>query len=417
MSAKFKILFTVDLLNEYYTALKCLDFKIIPSAETIQLMKDSKMMHKVINNQLLVLAKVYDSGTEQDKPLVPVAANKKFVFYLDLVQPLFMNVTNLDLDLLGAKRFYFSNAHQNKMNDVLYLSDAIKDYADNTYLPGALASDGTNVYECIRQTPDSSPAFHNTGDTAFWKSRGKFQYPSSNDLVQFIGKVCNFKVSAAAIFNFSVFKLNTVTNHTYDVEVPLVKKQPVCFFETEDPAINDVQVDLSELPAGRYRVVINSQSFDAYVDESATQYFGVMEFFNHLDGANEFALFDASGKVKDTMVAGTSKWLSYAIRFANRFAFRKFVSIKRGVSSVVADGGEYNFTSVSLPPPPLPSVPADVFVSNKPAPLYDKQNIFKLVLTTPITSDPIKAPNPNPLVPGVLTRYQNDFYCTIYLNY
>lgn len=418
MSSKFKILVAVELLNEYYTSLKCLDFRIIPSARTIQLMKDSKMMYKVINNQLLVLTKVYDSGTDQDKPIVPIAPDKKFVFYLDLVQPVFMNVTNLDLDLLASKRFYFSNAHQNKMNDVLYLSDGIKEFdATAAYLPGMLASDGTNVFECIRQTPDSSSVHHGTSDTAYWKSRGKFQYPSSNDLLRFVGKVCNFKVTAAAAFNVSVFTLSTTTNHTYDVAVPLIKKQPLCFYDTDDPTINDVQLDLTELVPGRYRVMINSQSFDVYIDDDATQYFGVTEFFNHLDGTNEFALFDTNGKVKDTLVAGTPKWLNYVIRFANRLAFRKFVSVKKGISSIITDGGEYNFTSVLVPPPPLPSVPADVFISDKPVPMYDKQSIFKLILTTPITSDPIKAPNPSPLVPGVLTRYENDFYCTVYLNY
>jgi hypothetical protein len=419
MSARFKILFAVELLNEYYTQLRCFDFKIIPSAETIQLMKDSKMMYKVINNQLLVLTKVFDSGADQDQPIVPVAPNKKFVFYLDLVHPVFMNITNLDLDLLATKRFYFSNAYQNKMNDVLYLSDATKDYeAAAGYLPGMLASDGTNIFECIRNTPDSSSVHHDTSETSFWKSRGKFQYPSSNDLIRIVGKICNFRVSpAASVFNVSAFKLNTTTNLTYDVEVPLTKKQPLCFYDTDDSTVKDVQVDLSELPPGRYRIMINSQSFDVYIDDYATQYFGVMEFFNHLGGTNEFALLDASGKIKDTVVAGSTKWLNYVIRFANRFAFRKFVSTKKGISSIIADGGEYSFATVSVPPPPLPSVPADVFISDKPIPMYDKQSIFKLVLTTPITSDPIKAPNPNPLIPGVLTRYQSDFYCTIYLNY
>jgi hypothetical protein len=419
MSAKFKILFAIELLNEYYTSLRCFDFKIVPSAETMQLMKDSKMIYKVINNQLLVLSKVYDSGPEQDKPLVSIAPGKKFVFYLDLIQPVFMNITNLDLDLLASRRFYFSNAHQNKKDNVLYLSDAIKDYdATATYLPGMLASDGTNIFECISNTPDASSVHHDTTETAFWKSRGKFQYPSSNDLIRIVGKICNFRVSpAASVFNVSAFKLNTTTNHTYDVEVPLKKKQPLCFYDTDDPTVKDVQVDLSELPPGRYRIMINSHSFDVYVDDYATQYFGVMEFFNHLGGTNEFALLDASGKIKDTVVAGSPKWLNFVIRFANRFAFRRFVSTKRGISSIIADGGEYSFATVSVPPPPLPSVPADVFISDKPIPMYDKQNIFKLVLTTPITSDPIKAPNPNPLVPGVLTRYQTDFYCTIYLNY
>ena len=56
-------------------------------------------------------------------------------------------------------------------------------------------------------------------------------------------------------------------------------------------------------------------------------------------------------------------------------------------------------------------------ISDKPVPMFDQQNIFKLVLKIPITSDPIKAPNPNPHLPGMLTRFGTDFYCTIYLNH
>ena len=186
---------------------------------------------------------------------------------------------------------------------------------------------------------------------------------------------------------------------------------------SDDPAIKNIQVDLSELLPGRYKIRINATDFDVYIDDFAAGYFGIVEVFNHLPATNKFALLDIDGKVKDRVVAGQPPLLNYIIRFANRFAFRKFVSTRKGVDSITADGGEYTFNTVPVPPPPLPTISSDVFISDKPVPMFDQQNIFKLVLKIPITSDPIKAPNPNPHLPGMLTRFGTDFYCTIYLNH
>lgn len=419
MSTRFKILFVIDILNEYYTAgLKCFDFNIIPSAETTEVLKNGKMMYRVIGNQLLVIIKVYSSGPDQDKPVVPIDSKTKFVFYLDLARPDFMSVTNVDFDLLPTKRFYFSNIHQNELTDIFYLSKPIAAHASVDYLPGMLVRDsGGNVWECLKKTPDAGAVHHAPGDVAFWKSRGKFQYPSSSDLLPIINRISNFNLPASLTYAVSAFRLNTVTNNSYDIDQPLKKKIPVCIYDTIDPAIKNVQVDLSDLTPGRYKIRINASDFDVYIDDSAGSYFGIIEVFNHLPSANKFALLDADGKVKDKIVAGQPPLLNYIIRFANRLAFRKFISTRKGVDSITADGGEYTFSTVPVPPPPLPTVSSDIFISNKPVPMFDQQNIFKLVLKIPITSDPIKAPNPNPHLPGMLTRFGSDYYCTIYLNH
>ena len=420
MNTRFKILFVTDILNEYYTGgSKCFDFKIIPSVETIEILKNGQMMYRVIGNQLLVIVKVYASGTDQDKPVVPIDSKTKFVFYLDLSRPDFMSVTNVDFDLLPTKRFYFSNINQNEQTDIFYMSKPIADHASVDYLPGMLAKDSVtgNVHECLQKTPDSGAVHHGLGDLTFWKSRGKFQYATSSDLVPIINKINNFNIPAAATYSVTAFRLNTVTNNSYDIEQQLKKNKAVCIYDTDDPAIKNIQVDLSELLPGRYKIRINATDFDVYIDDFAAGYFGIVEVFNHLPATNKFALLDIDGKVKDRVVAGQPPLLNYIIRFANRFAFRKFVSTRKGVDSITADGGEYTFNTVPVPPPPLPTISSDVFISDKPVPMFDQQNIFKLVLKIPITSDPIKAPNPNPHLPGMLTRFGTDFYCTIYLNH
>ncbi|MGZ5190997.1 MAG: hypothetical protein ACXWCZ_08235, partial [Flavisolibacter sp.] len=217
MNTRFKILFVTDILNEYYTAgLRCFDFNIIPSAATVEILKNGKMMYRVIGNQLLVIIKVYASGIDQDKPVVPIDPKTKFVFYLDLSRPDFMNVTNVDFDLLPTKRFYFSNIHQNEQTDIFYLSKPITDHASVEYLPGMMAKDIVgNVYECLQKTPDPGAVHHGLGVAAFWKSRGKFQYPSSADLLPIINKICNFNLPTASAYTVSAFRLNTVTNNSY----------------------------------------------------------------------------------------------------------------------------------------------------------------------------------------------------------
>jgi hypothetical protein len=420
MSNRFKILFSSEIQHEYYSSLPPADFKIIPSAETLQCLKDFKMMYKLVNNQLLVLIKVNDSGADIDKPLVTPGKALKLVFYLELLRPVFMNVTNLDFDRICQQKFYFSNNYRNKKATSLYLSKPISSYnSAQTYVPGMMVTNGSGtVFECIQKTPDAASVAHAPGDDAFWKSRGAFEYASGTDLVTVVNKITNFQVTTAAtVFTVAAFTVNPSNGLDYDIAVPLNKDKAISFNDTEDPAIKNVQVDLSELLPGKYRIQVNDTSFHVYVDEHAAGYFGILEIFNHVDGSEEFSLLDAAAKVKDTIIAGRPPWLSFVIRFPNRYAFRKFVSTRKGIDSIIADLPEYSFATVPFPPPPLPSIPADIFISNKPVPMYDKQAIFKLVLKTPITSDPLKAPNANPDIPGMLTRFGNDFYCTVYLNY
>ena len=68
MTTKYKILFMVDLLNEYYANLQCRDFSVIASAETSQVLKNHQLLFKTIGNKLVVLVKVKtDAGSEGNR--------------------------------------------------------------------------------------------------------------------------------------------------------------------------------------------------------------------------------------------------------------------------------------------------------------------------------------------------------------
>jgi hypothetical protein len=400
----------IDLLNEYYANLQCRDFTVIPSAETLLVLQNNQMLFKTIGNKLVVLVKVKTDAGNEDKPYLPIAPETKFLFYMSLNQPVFTTVTNLDTDRLRLnQRYYFTNLYQNKAGTSLHLTKKITTY-DNaaTYNPGDLVDNGSGtVFECIQH----SAGGNNTGNTGFWFQRGTEQHVSSADMMSFVTTTNRFQTTVAATsFNINVFGFNIASNQ-YDKAV-LISKSKV----TSDVAIQEVPVDLSELLPGRYKIQINTDVFDVFVDDAVIyrNMFGVIELFSHLPATSDFSLLDSSGKVKDTIVAGNLQWLRYQVRFANRLAFWKYITPRKGVKAIKDKTNTYQFVQS----PPLPAAP-DFFQSDHPIPIREMPAVYDVELNNPVSDEPPAAPNPDPNVTGMLTRIDpgKDYYCTIYLNY
>lgn len=400
MTNSFKILFMVELLHDFYKDGKCTDFKFIPAEDTRKLLVNYKALCKAIGNKLIVLMKTDEAG----KPFIQPKATDRFTFYMELTKPLFMTVSNLDLNALAKKRFYFTNLHQNKVSiavnkDLLYLTKQIENHHPATvYHPGNLVAEAGVVYECIQNSTGNTPP-----DTAFWVSRGKNQYASETDLLNFIPSQYSFPVSpAAAAVNVSVYKLN-VANNLFD---ELTMQQTFSF---ESP-VSEVLTDLSALPEAKYKVVINARDFIVYISNEVVykNMFAVIDLYNHLPDGNDFAFADGTGKLKDQFVGGKNVWLNYSIRFANRLAFWKYLIPKKGVQAIDSNP-EYTFSGNANP--------ADVFISQQPVPLTEQPHEFKLSLFQPVSSEPPLAPNPDVNASGMLTKSGSDYYCNIYLNY
>ena len=410
MTTRYKILFMIDLLNEYYTNLQCRDFTVIPSAHTSLVLQNHQLLCKTIGNKLVVLAKVQTTTGNEDKPFVNIAAETKFLFYLSLNQPLFTSVTNLDTDRLRLnQRYYFTNLYQNKAGASLHLSKKIAAY-DNaaTYNPGDMADNGSGtVFESIQHTTGGN----NTTNDNFWFQRGTEQYASSADMMSFVTTGNRYQTTVAATeFNIKVFGLN-IANNTYTLPIAISKNKI-----NSDVATTTVMPDLGELLPGRYKIQINTDVFDVYVDDTAIyrSVFGVIEIFSHLPAASDFSLLDNNGKVKDTVVAGNLQWLRYQIRFANRLAFWKYVTPRKGVKAIKDKTNTYQFVQS----PPLPAQP-DFFQSDAPIPIRQTPAVYDLELNNPVSDEPPAAPNPDPNITGMLSRKEpeKDYYCTIYLNY
>ncbi len=400
MNTKFKILFMVELLHDFYKDGRCTDFRFIPSAQTAVLLQNYKAMYKTVGNKLVVLMKTDDTG----KPFIEPKPTDRFTFYMELMKPLFMTVSNLELGTLASKRFYFTNIHQNEVNiaagvDVFYLSKAITNHNPATnYLPGDFVFQSGNVYEAIQSSTGITPP-----NTAFWVSRGKNQYASKEDLLQFVPSQHTFPVvPAAANVTVNVFSFNTATG-VFDV--PVYHK----IFNHES-AVQQIAVDFSKLPEAKYRAVVNGTETFIWISNDAVynNLFGVLDLYNHLPNGNSFAFLDAAGKLKDQLVASKNVWLNYTIRFANKLAFWKYIVPKKGVQSII-----------SVPPGIFTgnASPADFFTSAHPIPLKEIPQDFKLSLFQPVSTEPPAAPNPDVHASGMLSKNGDDYYCNIYLNY
>lgn len=419
MSVKYKILFSVDILHEYYAGLKCTDFEMVPSPETAWLMKRHQMVHKVTGNKLVVLIKV----DADDKPFSALDPQDKLVFYKRLNSPLFMQVSNVDEAIFTGQRFYYTNINENEQNDVLYLTAPIAKYASaNAYATGDLATNNSGVvFEALQ--PKLAGESHTTADNAYWVNKGDFQYTSSGDMITLVPMLNNYAVTSAMVFDVRIYTLDPL-NNTYTQ----LKKS---YTDTFDEAVERLQVDMRDLEPGKYRLDINGKIFTVYADDNCTggQCFGVIEIFNHLPSSSLFALLDAAGKVKDTKVDDVPVWLNFTIRYANRRAFWKYItktvkspgapSINKIKVAGVAEPAPAAFDAFSTDPIGAPTR-KDYFVSKSQLALTEatEQNNFEITFTD-ITYLPISAPKPNLTLSGIILKppTETSFYCNIFLNY
>lgn len=400
MTNSFKILFMVEVLHDFYKDGKCSDFRFIPNKETEQLLRDCKALYKTVGNKLVVLMKTDEDG----KSFVSPKSTDRFTFYMELMQPLFMTVSGLELASLSAKRFYFTNIHPNKVTvavnkDILYLTEKIDGYdGGTTYHPGDVVEVSAVIYECIKESTGNIPP-----NPGFWISREKNQYAAANDLLQFVPKQKSFSVSpASASINVSVFGLNTVNN-----KFDLLLQQQTFNYES---SVTEVVVDFSSLPEAKYKLIINGKEMFVYVSNAAVyqNMFAVVDLYNHLPAGNDFAFTDVAGKLKDQVVGGKNVWLNYSIRFANRVAYWKYLVPNKGVK-IIDSGPHFSFSGNANP--------ADTFTSQQPIPLSEQPYEFKLTLFESVSSEPPLAPNPDVHASGMLTKNGTDYYCNIYLNY
>jgi hypothetical protein len=409
MISRYRILAQINLLHEYYRDGKCWDFRLVPSLETEKRLSDLRLRFKLVENQALVLIQVDEFG----KPISAIPDDTRLTFYLELENPEFLTVSNVDVAALNSQRFHFTNLTGNTVGTaptlVLNMSRTIDPY-DNLkkYIPGNNVRIGTVIYECIKAGQGQLPGSPGSG---FWIAKGTNQNVSQQDMVPFLNQVANFRLNvAASSFQVRIYALNSLTN-VYD---RLIRDEVVS--GSAGDLTQDLQVDMTALPTGRYKLDINGQVFEAYFDNEAASRgaFGVIELFNHLPKTDAFSFVDISDIVRE---------ITYTLRFGTRLAYWKYVTPMHKVEEIL-------LSSDHLQPSPFvagsnnPALPLqkDFFVSKTPLALTEMatENLFDLI----IGSESRPAPKPDPRMPGMLTQSFDigsgtylDSYCTMRLNH
>ncbi|XZF12943.1 hypothetical protein ACTHGU_14240 [Chitinophagaceae bacterium MMS25-I14] len=345
MIARYKILFLVSLMHDYYADGKSADFNIVATPDTARILKAQGMMYKVVGNKLVVLVKVDDTG----KTAIPFPAYKSLSFFMMIENVHFYNITNIGYQPATPYRFWFSNLNQTKTGTTLYLNNKAALYSSSGgYNIGSLAASGSgDVYEAIRASNSGNP--HGLNDTAYWVNRGQVQYAGNADLVEIAGTPYPVTMPAPGTgFTVNVFSINPVTG-VYDV--PARDAVTQTFTEPR----NVVQADLSGIPYGKYVVDVNGERRTVFLatDAPAQHVFSIIDIYNHLPPANDFALLDAVGAPKET---------AFTLRFANRSVIWKYFA-SGDIQSISDSGGSYSFSQ---------DVANKCFYSDRPIPLNEK---------------------------------------------
>ncbi|HHB52243.1 MAG TPA: hypothetical protein ENK75_04270 [Saprospiraceae bacterium] len=111
----YKILFTINILHEYYADWQSKDTVVTPTKATQQILKNYKLIYKPTAMGCVILAQITDEAGTLKIP-IDDPENFKLVFYLNATSPYFYNRTNLPIpptqvtDIIPNKKaYYFDN--------------------------------------------------------------------------------------------------------------------------------------------------------------------------------------------------------------------------------------------------------------------------------------------------------------------
>lgn len=389
MNVKYQVLFMAEILHDYYTTGRCADLSITPSKETLGVMRGFNLLHKVVGNKLVVVIRTDDAGV----PLVPFNIPRKLTFYLQQENPHFYNFTNLGYQPSDVNRYYFTNLNENKIGSTLYLNKKVALYdATATYAVGSLAANGSDeVYEAIRPSDSGTP--HGLGENTYWELKGTLQYITNDDLIEITPTLYNFTAPADTSFTINVYGFNTATG-VYDA--PAMDTLVLNYGVTQ----TSVPVKMEDIAPGKYRIDVNGTSRFVYVDNTAaySKVFGIIEIFNHLPAASDFALVDGGG---------LSKHPTFSLRFANRLVLWKYLARTSDITAVKDNLAAYSFASQ----------PGNQFVSVKPLPFKEKPYTSLYMESASLGNITQLANPPNDRL-NIATQNGATYYCAEqYLNY
>ncbi len=283
----YSILFTINVLHDYYDDKLSRETVIVPTDVTIQTLKNYQMIFKASVNGGLILARITDpEGTLQ----VPITDtdNFKLAFYLKPSSPYFYNRTNLSINptkttnLIPNRRgFYFSN---------------LEKAAGNKFeVNGFQKPNGDTDLKHLSRTANTEVS--TTDELIFMPTifRVKFDSPTNSFSINIKDRADADVVATTTI---------TETDNFNEYEVKLAKNLKADFYK--------ISID----GGAPQNVYLSNQVFH-------DKPFGVIEIF-HPSNFEEFNFLKTEGAVPDQKIQVKGE-ADYFLWFKNRKAKWRFV--------------------------------------------------------------------------------------------
>lgn len=308
MSSLYKILFSVNLLHDYYADGKSRDFLVMPTQDCADILKNYRLIFRQIENRIILLAPVKQNGKDF-KLEFEILENTVFRFYLLIDNPYFLNITSLSGPDIKTQKLYCCNQNINTVGVVSFLTKPLEAYKKTTtYNQGSLVTDNNGiVFECLQKNPAGAKSQPLT-EGVFWKKTNtNNQYVTANDFVKFSGNL----LSDVLIDKASVIleKYNPASGKM-DFEI---------INETIDLNQNQSKILrlFSSAAPGYYRLTVNGNSNEMYVDSAmeARKSFAVVEILHQSALQESMRVLDKNGNIQGKQ---------FVIQFKNRSAVWKY---------------------------------------------------------------------------------------------
>ena len=171
---KYKELFTLDVMHNFYESGKSADFRIVPSAACEQILRSFGLRLILTPTGIKLFANVNTTGGA-DRIINPLPESTCFTFLLLLQNRNFANFTQLDLERPAQHRYYFNNLVNNISaagDPLLVANTASKVVSNNDHLKFIY-----NNYTFLH----TSPAAQQTSELRFIDSGESFTQTLQNN--------------------------------------------------------------------------------------------------------------------------------------------------------------------------------------------------------------------------------------------
>ncbi|MFI5171321.1 MAG: DUF4255 domain-containing protein, partial [Chitinophagales bacterium] len=327
MNSSYKILFSIDLPHDYHNRQVGYDgIYIVPDAATEKILNGYKIIVKKFAGNVTGLAE-----TREGKLHLKMNADTKLRFYLKLKDRHFSGITALNSFNSAGKLYYFSNAADNLVDGIRYLTKPISAYdAAVDYEVGSIVKSGTKFFEAIKFSV--AAAAHGTGETKFWRTLTAKRFPAYD-----------------------------INNHGELLGGTIVSDGNTSLFQSLKTIGKGNAIALTDVLSWRritnLQYVTSSDLVDPLplkIPASEQNVFGVIEIFFNDSVPSQYVLIGPAGEVMET---------NYVIRFKNRIATWKYISLLNQITAIEDTEGLFVFTKTE-----------NQFISGAPIPLLAKPN-------------------------------------------